>query len=197
MTQQGLSVRTHGLLHVLSQHLVMQQLPPTCEYCLDFNEAIFLLLLSLCSFWWQFNSSWGQHSRVTGHGWSFIADSIWDTTGCEFSCFSTSCLPPFTNTIIHHLLFLSHTHTYTHTHTYIYTKVEAPSANTVDINLGCGIHDNHHKHRVYVNTYLGYGTNEARRRYHRLLREQHLTRLVQIAIGMALPAQWKWTGLKD
>ena len=57
-------------------------------------------------------------------------------------------------------------------------QADAPPGNTVDINLGCGIHDDQHKHKVYVNTYLGYGTNEARRRYHRLLRQQHFERLV-------------------
>ncbi|XP_065882910.1 ectonucleoside triphosphate diphosphohydrolase 7-like isoform X2 [Dysidea avara] len=35
----------------------------------------------------------------------------------------------------------------------------------VDINLGCGIKNHLHKHRVYVTTFLGYGANEALRLY--------------------------------
>ena len=42
------------------------------------------------------------------------------------------------------------------------------------MNLGCGIHDDQHKHRVHVSTYLGYGTNEARARYYHLLVKQHM-----------------------
>lgn len=46
--------------------------------------------------------------------------------------------------------------------------------NIVEINLGCGIRDNQHKHRVYTNTYLGYGTNEARSKYYKSVVEQHI-----------------------
>lgn len=50
---------------------------------------------------------------------------------------------------------------------------------TVDINLGCGLDgvaDGQHKHRVFVSTYLGYGSNEARTRYFRQLLWDHLER---------------------
>lgn len=55
-------------------------------------------------------------------------------------------------------------------------SVDTPSANTVDINLGCGIQDSQHKHRVFITSYLGYGTNEARRRYYKMLAQQHSNR---------------------
>ena len=47
----------------------------------------------------------------------------------------------------------------------------------VEVNLGCGLgsaHGSQHKHRVFVSTYLGYGTNEARTRYYRQLLREHL-----------------------
>ena len=34
----------------------------------------------------------------------------------------------------------------------------------VDVDLSCGV-DTHHKHQLFVTTYLGFGANEARRRY--------------------------------
>lgn len=54
-----------------------------------------------------------------------------------------------------------------------------PAESTVDVNLGCGLgtaHSNQHKHRVFVSTYLGYGTNEARGRYYRQLLKEHLAK---------------------
>lgn len=42
---------------------------------------------------------------------------------------------------------------------------DVPSCRVVEINLGCGIKDQLHKHRVYVTTFLGYGANEALRMY--------------------------------
>lgn len=42
---------------------------------------------------------------------------------------------------------------------------DVPSCRVVEINLGCGIKDRLHKHRVYVTTFLGYGANEALRMY--------------------------------
>lgn len=47
----------------------------------------------------------------------------------------------------------------------------------MEVNLGCGlggVHSAQHKHRVLVNTYLGYGTNEARSRYYKQLLKAHL-----------------------
>jgi hypothetical protein len=46
--------------------------------------------------------------------------------------------------------------------------VDTPASQTVDINLGCGVQDSRHKHRVYINTYLGFGSNEALRLYRKL-----------------------------
>ena len=42
---------------------------------------------------------------------------------------------------------------------------DVPSCRVVEINLGCGIKDRLHKHRVYVTTFLGYGANEVLRKY--------------------------------
>ena len=56
-------------------------------------------------------------------------------------------------------------------------QVEVPVNSTVDINLGCtpeGHGESYHKHKVFVSTYLGYGSNEARDRYYRLLLREHL-----------------------
>lgn len=36
----------------------------------------------------------------------------------------------------------------------------------VDINLGCAEHDIQHRYRVFVNTFLGFGANQALRRHH-------------------------------
>lgn len=53
-------------------------------------------------------------------------------------------------------------------------QVEFSSENVVEINLGCGAHDNQHKHRVYSRTYLGYGSNTARSKYYNSLLRQRL-----------------------
>lgn len=52
-------------------------------------------------------------------------------------------------------------------------NVEAPASHSVDINLGCGVQDSRHKHRVYVNTYLGFGSNKAIKQYHKQLFQTH------------------------
>eukprot|EP01135_Chromosphaera_perkinsii_P003246 Nk52_evm21s239 gene=Nk52_evmTU21s239 len=39
------------------------------------------------------------------------------------------------------------------------------SGKFVELNLGCNQHDDQHKYRLYVTTYLGYGANKARERY--------------------------------
>jgi len=45
----------------------------------------------------------------------------------------------------------------------------------MDINLGCGMSEgNQHKHRIFVSTYLGYGSNQARLRYYQQLLKLHL-----------------------
>ena len=53
-------------------------------------------------------------------------------------------------------------------------QVDASQANIVDIDLGCGLPDSLHRHRVYIDTYLGYGANEARNRYISQLVHEHL-----------------------
>lgn len=48
---------------------------------------------------------------------------------------------------------------------------------TVDLDLGCGVRGalgSQHKHKIFVSTYLGYGTNEARTRYYQHLLKTHL-----------------------
>lgn len=40
-------------------------------------------------------------------------------------------------------------------------------AQLVEINLGCKEHDTEHTYRIYVNTFLGYGANEALARHRR------------------------------
>lgn len=60
----------------------------------------------------------------------------------------------------------------------IVLQVETPASQTVDINLGCGVEDTRHKHRVYINTYLGFGSNEALRLYRRQLINTVSNRLV-------------------
>ena len=52
-----------------------------------------------------------------------------------------------------------------------------PAESTVDVNLGCGLGGtlgNQHKYKVFVSTYLGYGTNQARNRYYQQLLKAHL-----------------------
>ena len=68
-------------------------------------------------------------------------------------------------------------HTLTLSLTSLPPQVEVPSESLVEVNLGCGLgtaHGTQHKHRVFVSTYLGYGTNEARARYYRQLLKEHL-----------------------
>ena len=55
-------------------------------------------------------------------------------------------------------------------------QIEAPQSNVVDISLGCGLPDSQHRHRVYVDTYLGYGANEARNRYITHIVQQYLSK---------------------
>lgn len=55
-------------------------------------------------------------------------------------------------------------------------SVDSPASQTVDINLGCGIQDSKHKHRVYIDTYLGFGANEALRLYRKLLFQNYRNR---------------------
>ena len=54
-------------------------------------------------------------------------------------------------------------------HIIIPLQVDTPASHTVDINLGCGVLDSKHKHRVYIDTYLGFGSNEAIRLYRKLI----------------------------
>jgi len=42
---------------------------------------------------------------------------------------------------------------------------ESDKSQIVDINLGCADHDIEHRYRVFVNTFLGYGANQALRRH--------------------------------
>ena len=56
-------------------------------------------------------------------------------------------------------------------------QAEVPADSTVEVNLGCGhggSSGGQHKHRVFVSTYLGYGTNQARTRYYQQLLAAHL-----------------------
>ncbi|XP_064382622.1 ectonucleoside triphosphate diphosphohydrolase 7-like [Halichondria panicea] len=45
-------------------------------------------------------------------------------------------------------------------------QIEVHNDKIVEINLGCGLLDNEHKHRVYSMTYLGYGSNTVRTKYY-------------------------------
>ncbi|KAL5471525.1 hypothetical protein EMCRGX_G029648 [Ephydatia muelleri] len=42
---------------------------------------------------------------------------------------------------------------------------EVSPSNTLELDLGCGFHGNSHKHRIFLATYLGFGTNEIWRKY--------------------------------
>lgn len=49
-------------------------------------------------------------------------------------------------------------------------------SNTLELDLGCGFHGNLHKHRVFLATYLGYGSNEIWRKYQKSLVELQMER---------------------
>lgn len=53
-------------------------------------------------------------------------------------------------------------------------QVEVPQESVVEIDLGCGVDESQHTHRVFVSTYLGYGSNEVQGRYYRRLLRAHL-----------------------
>lgn len=44
---------------------------------------------------------------------------------------------------------------------------------TAEINLGCEEHGLEHKYKLYVTTFMGFGANEAMKRYENLLRVKY------------------------
>lgn len=112
-----------------------------------------VLLWCLFSFYrirvWQNRYQW-----CSWDGRSFTANSLWNSQQCKHS---------------------GRWHSNSIPETHLHYQVEVNQDEVVDINLGCGLSDSHHRHRVFVGTYLGYGSNVAMSRYREELVQQYNT----------------------